>query len=151
MDVTGIVNIQCSHIFVKSSVDLQLGEKYVPLSALGSFIDRTRFANTDYALLHALQHTGREASSDSPHPDNAKFIKHCDHEFSYDISCGYCVNAVQRFESNPYLRDEAPFVKNLCYLIPLVHVQNHKDNCTYLYSLAYVEHAGHDSFLWRNC
>jgi len=34
-------------------------------------------------------------------------------------------------------------VRNIRYLIPLVHVQNHKDNCTYLYSSAYVEHAGH--------
>jgi hypothetical protein len=27
MDITGIVNIQCSHVYIKSSVDLQLGEK----------------------------------------------------------------------------------------------------------------------------
>ena len=27
MDITGIVNIQCSHIFIKSTVDLQLSEK----------------------------------------------------------------------------------------------------------------------------
>ena len=29
MEITGIVNIQCSHVFIKSSVDLQLGERYV--------------------------------------------------------------------------------------------------------------------------
>jgi len=96
----------------------------------------------DYGLLHALQHT-RCQTSDSPHPDNATFIKHCDHKFSYDISCGYCINAVQHFKSNPYLQDKATFLRNLDYLIPLVHVQNHKDNCAYLYSSVYVEHAGH--------
>ena len=34
MDITGIVNIQCSHIFIKSTVDLQLGEKWEPDSVL---------------------------------------------------------------------------------------------------------------------
>ena len=34
MNITGIVNIQCSHIFIKSTVDLQLSEKWVPNSAL---------------------------------------------------------------------------------------------------------------------
>jgi hypothetical protein len=27
MDITGIVCVQCSHVFIKSTVDLQLGEK----------------------------------------------------------------------------------------------------------------------------
>ncbi|TEB28611.1 hypothetical protein FA13DRAFT_1633052, partial [Coprinellus micaceus] len=37
----------------------------------------------------------------------------------------------------------AALVERFCYTIPLVHVRNHKDNCTYLYSSAYVESAGH--------
>jgi hypothetical protein len=28
MDRTGVVNIQCDHIFIKAAVDLQLGERY---------------------------------------------------------------------------------------------------------------------------
>jgi hypothetical protein len=28
MEITGIVNVQCSHVFVKASVDLQYGEQY---------------------------------------------------------------------------------------------------------------------------
>jgi len=28
MDITGVVGIQCSHVFIKAMVDLQLGEKY---------------------------------------------------------------------------------------------------------------------------
>jgi Kyakuja-Dileera-Zisupton transposase len=35
------------------------------------------------------------------------------------------------------------FVDNTCWLIPLVHIQNHKDNCTYQYSSAYIEGACH--------
>ena len=31
----------------------------------------------------------------------------------------------------------------MTWLIPLLHVQNHKDNCTYLFSSAYAEGAGH--------
>lgn len=29
MDVTGVVQVQCRHVLVKSTVDLQLGERYV--------------------------------------------------------------------------------------------------------------------------
>lgn len=28
MEITGIVNVQCSHVFINASVDLQYGEKY---------------------------------------------------------------------------------------------------------------------------
>jgi hypothetical protein len=28
MDRTGVVNIQCDHILIKATVDLQLGERY---------------------------------------------------------------------------------------------------------------------------
>lgn len=31
LDVTGVVNIQCSHINIKSTVDLQAGERYIHL------------------------------------------------------------------------------------------------------------------------
>ena len=29
MDIPGVVSIQCSHVFIKAMVDLQLGEKYI--------------------------------------------------------------------------------------------------------------------------
>lgn len=47
MDVTGVVQIQCSHVMVKSTVDLQLGERY-----FGSASNAFKF-NTDniYILL----------------------------------------------------------------------------------------------------
>ena len=39
MDVTGVVQIQCSHVLVKSTVDLQLGEKYAV------FVHSTNYAD----------------------------------------------------------------------------------------------------------
>lgn len=69
------------------------------------------------------------------------FATKCDHRHSYDISCGFGINAHKRFKEN--FPDEADFVQNTKWLIPLLHVQNHRDNCTYLYSSAYQENAGH--------
>ena len=60
---------------------------------------------------------------------------------SYDINCGYSVNASSRFDTSfPELTD---VIEKIDWLIPLLHVQNHKSNCMYLYSSAYTEGAGH--------
>ena len=138
MEITGIVNIQCSHIFIKSTVDLQLGEKYVTVFwIISSLTFRNRHGNVDYALDHAILNT-------KPNPVSElylAFVRKCDHVFSYDNACSLCVYAVQRFID--YFPGEAEFVENTRWLIPLLHVQNHKDNCTYLYSSAYVRGAGH--------
>ncbi|KAF8810573.1 hypothetical protein BYT27DRAFT_7091579, partial [Phlegmacium glaucopus] len=124
MDISGIVNIQCSHIFIKSTVDLQLGEKFLIV---------------DYAIVHALRNIMREGEDVS---DLIwRFIKLCDHIFSYDNVCGYSVNAVERFLE--HFPKEAEFIKRTRWLIPLLHVQNHKDNCTYRFSCAYTECACH--------
>jgi Kyakuja-Dileera-Zisupton transposase len=77
----------------------------------------------------------------TPSNEDLKFITDCDHLFSYDISCGYSINAVKRFEQN--FPEEADFVDHTRWLIPLVHIQNHKDNCTYQYSSAYIKGACH--------
>ncbi|KDR72437.1 hypothetical protein GALMADRAFT_51291, partial [Galerina marginata CBS 339.88] len=122
MELTGIVNIQCGHIFIKSTVDLQLGEKH---------------GNVDYALDHAILNTKPQPVSEL----YLAFVRVCDHIFSYDNSCSLCVNALKRFIEN--FPDEAELVEKFRWLIPLLHVQNHKDNCTYLYSSAYVRGAGH--------
>ncbi|KAF9037448.1 hypothetical protein BJ165DRAFT_1532135 [Panaeolus papilionaceus] len=132
MDVTGIVNIGCSHTFIKSSVDLQLGE---------------RFVNTDMALHHALvQHrllhvpAGRRSE---PHAISEDFL------FSYDIACSYGQNLVKRFMSNFKDPSLSSFISRARMLIPAVHVQNHQDNCMYLHLAAYTEGAGH--FHGENC
>jgi hypothetical protein len=69
------------------------------------------------------------------------FFTACDHVLSYDIACSYHVNAIKRFEKN--FIDLVPSITSTRYLVPLVHIQNHKDNCTYRYSSAYTPNAGH--------
>ncbi|TFK31934.1 hypothetical protein BDQ12DRAFT_671481 [Crucibulum laeve] len=100
MDIMGIVNLQCSHVFIKASVDLQFGESL----------------------------------------DN-KFVTSCNHLVSYDIACTYWVHVVEHFEINfPNL---VPAVKKICWLIPAVHMLNHKDNCIYIHAAVYTPLAGH--------
>ena len=70
-----------------------------------------------------------------------QFIELCDHIFSYDNVCGYSVNAVTRFLE--YFPEEAEFIKRTRWLIPLLHVHNHKDNCMYKFLCAYTENACH--------
>ena len=79
MEITGIVNIQCSHVFIKSTVDLQLGEKHVVLFQLiiPSLTLCNRHGSIDYALDHAILNT-------KPHPISElylSFVKKCDHVF----------------------------------------------------------------------
>ena len=103
MDVTGVVQVQCNHILIKSTVDLQLGEKYVIslYQSHRSCGQDCRFANTDYALAMALrQHDANELLDDS-----------IDFKESYDINCGYSVNASSRFEAN--FPELAPVVKKM--------------------------------------
>ncbi|TEB32847.1 hypothetical protein FA13DRAFT_1790529 [Coprinellus micaceus] len=118
-DISGILNIQCSHVFVVSTVDLQYGE---------------RFLNTDYAWHHAFLQRGLPTLEEM---ENLTGL------FSYDIGCSYRVHALSRFLSRDELRDVADLVAKFEYCVPLVHVSNHKDNCLYLYSSAYRTGAGH--------
>ena len=98
MEITGIVNIQCSHVFIKSTVDLQLGEKYVALFWLMilSLTFGNRHGNVDYALDHAILNTKPDPVSEL-YGLYLAFVRKCDHVFSYDNACSLCVNAVQRF------------------------------------------------------
>lgn len=77
--------------------------------------------------------------------DNISFAKKCvaviKRDTSYDISCAYLVNVVPRFKQN--FPDLVDAVKEIRWLIPLVHVQNHKDNCMYRHSSAYKMNAAH--------
>ncbi|KAH6894792.1 hypothetical protein BKA70DRAFT_1117388 [Coprinopsis sp. MPI-PUGE-AT-0042] len=120
-DISGVLNIQCPHVFILSSVDLELGEKFV---------------STDFALQRAL--STRYLPSD--YQQHLDYLSAMDVILSYDISCAYSVHAASRLGQ---FRDIAPFVNRLRYTIPLLHIQNHNDNCTYMYSSAYTEGAGH--------
>ncbi|KAJ3966145.1 hypothetical protein EV361DRAFT_595678 [Lentinula raphanica] len=114
MDITGIVNIQCDHVMVWSSVDMQLGE---------------RFANIDLALSRALDQR----------PFDVNAIPHT--TFSYDAQCSYSVNQLVRFRK--WLPKYAPYIRDMRFIIPSMHVRNHLDLCMYLFSSAYKPHVGH--------
>ncbi|KAJ2936130.1 hypothetical protein H1R20_g966, partial [Candolleomyces eurysporus] len=106
MRITGIINVQCDHVLVKSSADMQLGE---------------RFINSDYAIAHAIrQYRNLEA------PIEKQYDICLDRFFSYDIGCGWDPRKNKRFSEN--LPDVSPTVGKMCTLIPLLRVQNHKDN-----------------------
>lgn len=60
---------------------------------------------------------------------------------SYDSGCSYCINLKTRFMTTfPELTD---VVSKIHFCIPAMHIQNHQERCMYLYSTAYMEHAGH--------
>ncbi|KAH6910251.1 hypothetical protein BKA70DRAFT_1100708 [Coprinopsis sp. MPI-PUGE-AT-0042] len=93
-DLSGVVNIQCPHVFIISTVNLKRGEKL-------------RRPHTD---------------------DDVSTV------VSYDIVCSWHVNVEGRMKEQ--YSDVYPFFKDCQYTIPLLHIQNHQDNCTYLYSSA---------------
>ncbi|KAF9471181.1 hypothetical protein BDN70DRAFT_998707 [Pholiota conissans] len=116
---TGVINVQCPDVIVRSTVDLQRGERY---------------ANTDFAVKRALEQNVDPVTG-NPRFNNAGYL--C----SYDMSCSYSVHMFDRFsERFPHL---APAIDRITFSIPLVHVNNHKENCVYQYACSYITHAGH--------
>ncbi|KAJ7857939.1 hypothetical protein B0H14DRAFT_3135672 [Mycena olivaceomarginata] len=123
MAVTGTVNCQCSHVFILSSVDLQLGE---------------RFANTDAAL-------AREIRQHKPSKEFEVVLRFevddIDKVTTYDIACEYFINLESRFQQ--HFPDLAEDVKAIRWGVPSLHVQGHQDSCNYLFGTAYMECVGH--------
>ncbi|KAK7461749.1 hypothetical protein VKT23_008178 [Stygiomarasmius scandens] len=109
MDITGIINCQCDHVFVESTVNMKAGE---------------RFATTDLCVAKA--EGLRPARPGQKQHDKVK---------SYDAMCAYCVNFKQRMKKYfPWLYKAVKFTR-VC--IPMVHVQNHADICLYIYASVY--------------
>ncbi|KAJ7884770.1 hypothetical protein B0H14DRAFT_2564170 [Mycena olivaceomarginata] len=122
MAITGTVNVQCSHVFILSCADLQLGE---------------RFANSDYSLATSLrQHTGRG-------PMTFEFrmeVDDVDEMTTYDIAREYTAHLEERFAMHfPDLLDK---VKKMRWGAAL-HVQGHQDSCMYLFGTSYISCIGH--------
>jgi len=101
---------------------------YIPLI-------HVRFANTDFALATALRQVRDSGTIDD------QYLTSKDILFSYDISCAYMVNIVERFKAR--FPDLVSIVERFRFLVPLVHIHNHRENCTYRFSSAYVPGAGH--------
>ncbi|KAK0467490.1 hypothetical protein IW261DRAFT_1346280, partial [Armillaria novae-zelandiae] len=117
LEVTGVVSCACTHVYVLSTVDLQVGEQ---------------FRNTDAALFEALkQRMYNRSTSD------------LDIMLSYDCNCSYHVNLANHFENATFdgVRD---CLARMRYMIPDLHVNGHNDDCIYQYGSAYMECNGHN-------
>ncbi|KAJ7308616.1 hypothetical protein DFH08DRAFT_1051022 [Mycena albidolilacea] len=141
MEITGIVNVQCSHVFVQASVDLQFGERY---------------ANVDLALAIAIRqklsecHRGEvtfsfvdDKDDNDDIDDDAVAADGIDRVMSYDAACQYSVNIVERFKKNENLRDLVPIVKKLRWAVPALHIQGHQEDCMYKFATSYMMATGH--------
>ncbi|KAK7047130.1 hypothetical protein VNI00_006795 [Paramarasmius palmivorus] len=131
MQVTGVVNCQCSHVFIISSVDLPFGEQ---------------FPNADYALLMALLRY-----IDKEKPGDCLGLDELEGTMSYDIMCAYAALLLSRFEKifqngfitqNQYIAIKG-FLKRAEKIVPDVHIQGHNENCMYHWGSAYTLCAGH--------
>ncbi|KAK0477811.1 hypothetical protein IW261DRAFT_1565594 [Armillaria novae-zelandiae] len=117
LEVTGVVSCACTHIYVLSAVDLQVGEQ---------------FCNTDAALFEALKQRMYNCST-----------LDLDIMLSYDCNCSYHVNLANHFENATFdgVRD---CLARMCYMIPDLHVNGHNNDCIYQYGSAYMECNGHN-------
>ena len=59
---------------------------------------------------------------------------------TYDIACQYGINIVERFQKN--FPDLADVVGRIEFLVPKLHLQAHKDDCQYRYSLNFTKNVG---------
>ncbi|KAH6866280.1 hypothetical protein BKA70DRAFT_1498246 [Coprinopsis sp. MPI-PUGE-AT-0042] len=197
-DLSGVVNIQCPHVFIISTVNLKRGEKfnitdlgvaqglrwrYLPLltapdrpdirllqpapppdkhpiiSAISNIPSPPEPAHSSTlsvasipksqatpSTIHLVPSPLEPARSSDPLPESARLRRpHTDDDVStvvsYDIVCSWHVNVEDRMKEQ--YSDVYPFFKDCQYTIPLLHIQNHQDNCTYLYSSAFTTSGAH--------
>ncbi|KAF8907702.1 hypothetical protein CPB84DRAFT_1744604 [Gymnopilus junonius] len=126
----------CGHLEVLRKQNTT--KKFKNMAVTGKVSER--FANTDAALAHAL----RQILCVESFEWNEQTIKAIlDILISYDVSCAYSIHILERFLKTAQLSDVSDVIQAARWLIPLVHVQNHKDDCMYCFSSAYTPNAGH--------
>ncbi|KAJ3539948.1 hypothetical protein NMY22_g4499 [Coprinellus aureogranulatus] len=122
--ITGVLGVECRHCVFLSMVDLQKGE---------------RFANGDFALAWALRRFVLAAIS----LQRARYFQRI--VVTYDVACQYWVHLKERFanaaEDFPIF-DIATVVDAIHMLVPKMHLDGHKEDCRYRYSLNYFDGAG---------
>ncbi|KAE9385203.1 hypothetical protein BT96DRAFT_950003, partial [Gymnopus androsaceus JB14] len=112
--ITGNINVQCEHIFVRSSVDMTYGERHA-LVDLAMELD----------LEAAIFDKGHE-------PDCI---------WSYDNMCGLTPNISQRWHK--YHKRFAYQIDKSRWLIPACHVKGHGPGCVPLYCYVYKPCTSH--------
>ena len=130
MTVTGVVSTRCGRhdlSLYQATADLHRGERYdvehysAP-TCHSHALDR--FANADFVLARSLD----------AYPDYSFLL------VTYDIACQYVKHIETPFAKHSPRLVEA--VRNALYAIGKLHVQGHKDDCQYRYSLSYFYGAG---------
>ncbi|KAF9024287.1 hypothetical protein BDZ89DRAFT_954844 [Hymenopellis radicata] len=121
--ISGVIAVECGrHCVFLSMVDLHKGE---------------RFTNADFALIMVFQ---RFVSSHSI--NLARFFRRI--LTTYDVACQFEIHFGTRVLKNfPNLAEMLPALVDLIkFLVPKMHLDGHKDNCRYRYSLNYFQGAG---------
>jgi hypothetical protein len=91
------------------------------------------YANADFALAHALRRYTMHHSI-----QGAKFFQQILQ--TYNVACQYYVNLKARFADN--FPDLADFIDLMRLLVPKMHLDGHKVDCRYRFSLNYFKGAG---------
>ncbi|KZV59865.1 hypothetical protein PENSPDRAFT_719810 [Peniophora sp. CONT] len=117
LEVTGVVNCQCEHVFILSSVDMHAGE---------------RTCYSDSAIANAIAMYVPEGSNI---PEQV--LRGIDNIASYDMACITTVNLVNRFRED--YPDLVPVVEKMRWGIPAVHCPNHKEQCWFEFGTGYLE------------
>ncbi|KAJ8088246.1 hypothetical protein PM082_022318, partial [Marasmius tenuissimus] len=114
MDISGIVNCQCCHIFIRSTANLQCGERWVCVDECLSRGVAQRSVEEDGIL--------------------AQYV------VSFDAMCSYCKGIPKRWlQMHPEL---AYLVEQMRWVIPVCHCRNHISSCEPLYLYTYKEGVG---------
>lgn len=131
-DVSGVIAIQCRHMFVFGNGvgDTQLGDRYVItrklLTGCGELNSvYKRFINADFILLSALK--GRDLQN---------------LVISYDIACQYQPKFAKRVEKYPAEMQLNLEKVKVTHMIPMFHLPGHGDKCHAQYSPYTLEHIG---------
>ncbi|KAK1224325.1 hypothetical protein PQX77_012776 [Marasmius sp. AFHP31] len=114
MDISGIVNCQCCHIFIRSTSNLKCGERWVSVDECLSRGVSQRFVEEDGV-------TGQMV-------------------VSFDAMCSYCKGIPNRWlKMHPEL---AYLVYQMQWVIPVYHCRNHISSCEPLFLYTYKEGVG---------
>ena len=136
--ITGVLAVECMrHVFFLSMVDLQMGERCViPGLILFSIVSHhlhARYSNADFCLAYFLRHF-----IFFQWIQRAKYFLRIVE--TYDVACQYYIHLKKRFESN--FPDLADVIDIIHLLVPKKHLDGHKDDCKYRFSLNYTEGVG---------
>ncbi|KAL0071315.1 hypothetical protein AAF712_001171 [Marasmius tenuissimus] len=115
MDISGIVNCQCCHVFIRTSANLKCAERWVCV---------------DDCLARAVAQTASPNGEEQSGP----FV------VSYDAMCSYCKYIIDRWiETHP---EYVYLAGQMLWVIPVCHCRNHIASCEPLYLYVYKSGVG---------